>query len=701
MKERFVDEKINEEQQQFDFASRFHILEERDFVDQGNKILKENKNDKWCLIALDVDHFDLFNRWYGEDNGLSLLENIIYKLKLLPNKYPRDIVAHIYKDNFMLMTLYDEKVIYDLYDELQSIIIDSHYSEGFAFSFGVATIDDDIDIDEGYDRAIIALGRVKSDPSHHIYFYNTKMHLLAEKEYEILSDFMRALKEDEITFYLQPQCRISSRKIVGAEALARWIKKDGTIIPPNDFIPILEKLGFITDLDIYLWDKVCYKISNWMQTGHTAVPVSFNVSRFDIYKMDILKHFLMLTDKYHLPHHLIKIEITESAYIDSSLKVSELIKDLRENGFMVLMDDFGSGYSSLNMLSTMEVDAIKLDALFMNIDEDNSKGIHILESVINMGKSIGLPIIVEGVENKKQKDFLESLGVRYSQGFYFYKPMTTDDFEMIVQDENNIDTRGFIVKLNDQFRVREFLDTNVYSDSMLNQILGSVAIYELEGENVNIIRFNEQFYQSVNVSDFHEKLIAINNVMPEEDRPILLNLLQEAKDDRFNGAEGTLRFRKITGELTSYKMRFFHIGQKGNNDLFYGKALNITELVDDMQKLSTISEFGDENLVFVQEIDKKWSFSLASFTLHHLLDVSRDQLEDELNNGQMFHLFNNAEEAYYFINKLEEKKIHNENFVYEYDLTDKDKNNHHIIVEAICLIERANNISYLFKFKIK
>ena len=331
MKERFVDEKINEKQQQFDFASRFCLLSEKSFMEQGNKLHQENRDKKWCLIALDIDHFDLFNKWYGEDSGLSVLESAIYQFKLFQETY-LSLVAHIYKDNFVILTLYDEKVINELFEELNKIFKDSGYSEGFSFSFGVATIDDDIDIDKGYDRAIIALGRVKGNQGKHIYFYNTKLHLLAEKEYEILSDFMRALKEGEITFYIQPQCRISSRKIVGAEALARWIKKDGTVIPPNDFIPILEKLGFITDLDVYLWDKICYNISKWIKAGNKAIPISFNVSRFDIYKIDILEHFLMLTDKYQLPHHLIKIEITESAYIDSSLRVEELIKNLRKNG---------------------------------------------------------------------------------------------------------------------------------------------------------------------------------------------------------------------------------------------------------------------------------------------------------------------------------------------------------------------------------
>ena len=292
------------------------------------------------------------------------------------------------------------------------------------------------------------------------------MYLRTDEEYHVITKFFQALSQHEVVFYLQPQCRASSGKIVGAEALARWIKPDGTVIPPDEFIPILEKRGLISDLDMYIWEEVCRWQRGWIDSGHTPLPVSINVSVADILHTDLPKYFENLTDRYSLERRLIKIEITESSYISNTTLVRDTVHSLREKGFTVLMDDFGSGYSTLNMLKNLNIDIIKLDAQFLRMDESNEeRSIRILESVTNMTKTIGVPIIAEGVETEKQKDFLLDLGCRYIQGYYFYKPMPAADYERLITNPELIDTSGIRFKSNQQFRLRELLDNNIYSDT--------------------------------------------------------------------------------------------------------------------------------------------------------------------------------------------------------------------------------------------
>jgi EAL domain-containing protein (putative c-di-GMP-specific phosphodiesterase class I) len=239
------------------------------------------------------------------------------------------------------------------------------------------------------------------------------MYRQTERDYQILSDFQKALQEHELFIEMQPQCKISSHRIVGAESLVRWRKSNGEMVPPALFIPILERYGFITDLDKYVWEEVCIWQKKWIDGGHTPLPVSVNVSQIDIYAIDVPDFFDELSKKYELPVDVVKIEITESAYADNDA-VADTVRRLRKKGFLVLMDDFGSGYSSLNMLRSLTVDIIKLDAHFLRMNgDDRRKGMQIMESIVNLAKTMGVPIIVEGVETEEETNFLIGLGCRY------------------------------------------------------------------------------------------------------------------------------------------------------------------------------------------------------------------------------------------------------------------------------------------------
>ncbi|MBP5256246.1 MAG: EAL domain-containing protein, partial [Clostridia bacterium] len=462
------------------------LLPEKAFFIKAGRLL-EDADRSWCLVTIDLEHFRLFNDWYGRDTGDVLIAQIGAELRRV-EKSTGGAAGYFGQDDFCLVVPYDDAKIRRLHANLCKIVESHGSSFGFTPIFGVCMSDPTTSAAELYDRASIAQTFAKTKIQERISLFNNSMFDQTDKEYRILSDFRKGLKNREFFFVLQPQCRASTGKIVGAESLARWRKSDGTIVSPGVFVPVLEKYGFITVLDKFIWEEVCVWLRRWIDEGHKPLPISVNVSQIDIFGMDVAKFFEELVKKYDLSNDLIKIEITESAYVENGDVVRKTVQELRKKGFVVLMDDFGSGYSSLNMLRNLNVDVIKLDAQFLTTSQgDSVKGLHIIESIVNMVKTLELPIIVEGVEYREQREFLEDLGRRYVQGYFFYKPMAVELFEALISDQDNVDDRGFILKHNEQFRLREFLDENIYSDNMLNNILGPVCIYSRDdGRHVNI-----------------------------------------------------------------------------------------------------------------------------------------------------------------------------------------------------------------------
>ena len=441
------------------------LLKKRSFISEAERLLQTQDDKNWCLVSIDIENFKLFNEWYGHNEGDLLMVQIGAAL-LQAGERTGGTAGYFGQDDFCLLAPFDMELIGTLYDDIASLVSSRGGNVGFLPAFGVCKVEKGYPTLDLLDRSFLAAQVAKSGYRNRVRIFEKSMYLRTDEEYHVITKFFQALSQHEVVFYLQPQCRASSGKIVGAEALARWIKPDGTVIPPDEFIPILEKRGLISDLDMYIWEEVCRWQRGWIDSGHTPLPVSINVSVADILYTDLPKYFENLTDRYSLERKLIKIEITESSYISNTTLVRDTVHSLREKGFTVLMDDFGSGYSTLNMLKNLNIDIIKLDAQFLRMDESNEeKSIRILESVTNMTKTIGVPIIAEGVETEKQKDFLLDLGCRYIQGYYFYKPMPAADYERLITNPELIDTSGIRFKSNQQFRLRELLDNNIYSDT--------------------------------------------------------------------------------------------------------------------------------------------------------------------------------------------------------------------------------------------
>lgn len=612
------------------------LRREKDFFSEAHGLIAAHQCRGWCFIALDIDQFKFFNDWNGREAGNFVLAKIG---SYLVSREMNDgwLAGYLGQDDFCILMPYSEEEVQNLYTAVANIILESGASLSFTPLLGVCMVEEDVAILDLLDRAKLAVTAAKSNFKHRIRYFDREMYRQTDKEYRLLTDFQKAIANGEIFFALQPQCRLSTGQIVGAEALARWHKPTGEIAQPNDFVPILEKYDFITDLDRYIWEQVCVHIRAWADAGHEPVPISVNVSRQDVYNLDIAQYFEDLIARYDLPTSSLKIEITESAYVDDPGKVNAMAKRLRDKGFVVLIDDFGSGYSSLNMLDSMNIDVVKLDMDFLRMNHDDQrKSIRILESTVSMAKSLGLAVITEGVEGTDKADFLRSIGCRYVQGYHFYRPMSCEDFERLIIDESLIDRAGFQPKPNDEFRMREFLDQNVYSDSMLNSILGPVGIFSWHEEKVNVVRFNEQFYEELGIDNLEKHLTGTQNYVDPKDLPRYYRLLNNALEDRMNGVTDIIRFRRLDGTPFDLLIHFYYLGESEKSKRFYGTFRNVTKITEMRDELKIMSQISDVTIAFLRYRDDGWSFDVSVHGLEKELGLTRFELEAELADRSFF-----------------------------------------------------------------
>lgn len=566
------------------------------FFKQVDQYKKRIEPQTYMMVALDIEHFRLFNKLYGRDEGDRLLVHIAEFLKKM--QCQNDSVAgYIGGDNFGI--LMPKRM--ELLDALRADIADGikklNNTMGFLPAFGVYIIDDNtLPATSMYDKATIALSHVIGNYTKRVCEYDADMTGKLEEELKVLSEIQEGIDNDEFIFYIQPQCDISSGKIVGGESLVRWKHGDKGMVPPGVFIPVLEKNGFIADLDRCVWEKVCRWLRSWIDKGYKPVPISINVSRIDIFSMDVPAYLKGLMDKYKLPSGLLKIEITESAYADNNDKIIRTVKQLRDSSFLVMMDDFGSGYSSLNMLKSVAVDVLKIDMRFLDIaDDEEEKGIGILESVVNMARQMKIPIIVEGVETQKQEEFLLRMGCRYTQGYYYYRPMAVEDFEELISDERRIDFDGIWCKQVEQMHVRELIDINVFSDTMVNNILGPVAFYDMYENRIEITRVNEPYYLLAGIStgEEAEKGKKFWNHVRDDDRQLLFNIFEMAYERPAVGAEGYVHYIRTDGSVIWVHMKVFFMRESDGHKLFYASLTDMTFLEEKKK--------ADEHMALVAE----------------------------------------------------------------------------------------------------
>lgn len=551
------------------------------FMERLRKRLPEILPNTYCIVAIDIEHFRLFNKLYGRSSGDEVIRYIYTCLKQSALEYD-GIDAYLGGDNFVAFLPDDDEVLNNIRQKIIKKFSEWNNTSAFFPLFGVYTIKDTSVLPElMYDHAMLALSHAEEDYKWHICRYTIEMESSLEKEVYLLAAIEEGLEKGEFTFFAQPQCNIATGQIVGAEALVRWQKPDGEVLLPGGFIPVLEKNKMIDQLDRYVWEKVCQWLKGWIDQGYSPVPISINVSRIDIYAMDVPKYIFSLLEKYQIPEHLIKIEITESAYTENNNRISHAVNTFRNRGLVVMMDDFGCGYSSLNMLKNIPVDVLKLDMRFLQFkEEERQKSANILESIVNMAGLLHLPIVVEGVENESQEKFVQKLGCRYIQGFYYYKPLPIKKFEELLRDKRQIDTQGLVYKQVEPMHIREFIDTNFVSDSMLNNVLGPVVFFEVLGGDIKITRVNEQYFRMLGEQHFEEdNQKEFLKRIPEEERCVFHRMIEKAFENPVLGADGMIHLLCEGEQKMSVYTKVFYLREREGYRQYYCSLLDISRVI--------------------------------------------------------------------------------------------------------------------------
>lgn len=419
-----------------------HMPNMDSFMHMTEAVIQSHPDQSYALIRMDIDKFRMINQMYGTKEGDNILRYIGVKIQEwigpLQEEENESTYGRIASDMFCVCMPANAGDIQEIIDFIQASLRAYPIRFEMIMSFGVyITCEADrleqVSVSTLMDRAAAAQRTVKNSYVNHVAYYD---HMIRKKEVAeqiIVSEMKKALETEQFQVYLQPKCEMDTGRIVGSEALVRWIHPSQGIISPGEFIPVFEKNGFISELDYYMLRCSCQIIRRWIDEGIGLHPISVNVSRTDLYNPGLLDQIKECVDSYGVPHDLIEFELTESAFVSDNMQLYNLAKLLRENHFRVLMDDFGSGYSSLNSLREIPVDVLKIDLKFLPPSSDDTRGNVILHSIVDMATRLGLEVIVEGVETAEQAEFLLSIGCRNAQGFYFYRPMPVSEYELCLE----------------------------------------------------------------------------------------------------------------------------------------------------------------------------------------------------------------------------------------------------------------------------
>jgi EAL domain-containing protein (putative c-di-GMP-specific phosphodiesterase class I) len=401
----------------------------------------------------------------------------------------------------------------------------------FTLHYDFYQIDDpDLDVGTICDRALMALNSVKNSYSEHFAWYDSSMRNKIVEEQELTSIMQESLDQKRFLIYFQPQYNYATGELSGAEALVRFQHPTKGLIMPGEFIPVFEKNGFIFELDKYVWDQTFAQIREWLDAGLKPPIISMNISRRDVYHPQLVSIFEDLVKKYQLDPKLIGLEITESSYMSSPEQLLAIISQLQKIGFRLEMDDFGSGYSSLNTLKDLPVNVLKLDLKFIAQSSYNSRGGKILSSVVHMAHMLNLPVIAEGVETRQQADYLKSVGCYLMQGYYFSKPVPTADFTGLLQNSKISQNMRFHFDSTVD-NSADFLDYSTQTTLLFNSFVGGAAIIEYQGDQVIPIRLNDNFLKTLGLTlkEIEDQSWAFDYLSPES-KPVFSKMLDQALD---------------------------------------------------------------------------------------------------------------------------------------------------------------------------
>ncbi|HBZ0189925.1 TPA: bifunctional diguanylate cyclase/phosphodiesterase, partial [Clostridioides difficile] len=404
------------------------------FENRAIEILHNASNKEYVLLNIDIDNFKYINDTHGYEYGDKVL--IIVAAALSKTFNIKETCARIGSDNFVILAKYRDSLLEDIREMLTNAIIselDMNVTQTISYCIGAYLVEIDNlgykSINSMMDKANIAHKVSKTRGISSTVWYNENLLKQLQMENSIYNYMYKAIENEEFHMYLQPKFQISSLNVVSAEALVRWFSPELGFLSPDEFIPLFEKSGFIIELDFYMLKKACSFVKKtFMKKNQYTYPIAVNFSRVTIYQNSFYQRFLDTVKEYEIPFKYIEIEVTESAFNEISQPVISILEELKKLGFLISMDDFGSGYSSLSLLCSLSINGLKLDKSLLKETFNREKVYSIIQCIIEMSHRIGMSVVCEGIETKKDLEFLNTVKCDVGQGFYFSKPIEEKEF---------------------------------------------------------------------------------------------------------------------------------------------------------------------------------------------------------------------------------------------------------------------------------
>jgi len=554
------------------------VFNRHTFARRTAKMLRKKSAELHQLQVWDVEHFKIINDLYGTTTGDRVLRAIAKGL----DEQLRGVgtYARLESDRFALCypaRLFEPQ---ELLDAANQRLEEMNIGLRIVLYAGVYNVEDiSLSVDQMCDRANMALRTIKGKYHRRFAFYDSAMRDQLMQEQGISNEMNDALQKGQFCFYLQPIYSITTGEPISAEALVRWNHPIKGVIPPKDFIPLFERNGFITRLDLYLWESVCKYQHDLLMDGIQPLPISVNVSRLNLFNPRLCEDIIDLVQRYELEPAMLKLEITESAYMDNPEQLLSAMKTLRDYGFEILMDDFGSGYSSLSMLKDLSVDILKVDMRFLAGMENNGRAANVMTSIVRMAKWLNIVVVAEGVETQVQIDFLRSIGCDGVQGYFYSHPMPSGAFTALLKNPaemlkpHNSDRERL---LND-FDFQSLWASNQQISILFNGMIGAIGLYEKTGDTLDVLRVNESYFELMGSTPqqlLHSEKDMLHRLEPGDlqsllnacDRAVCAHVVEQAQ----------ICCPHEDGHIMWLDIKVRHLGTVNKQELFYFALADIT-----------------------------------------------------------------------------------------------------------------------------
>ena len=595
-------------------------------------LLEEYPREKFVVLFFNIDHFRVFNDVYGTYISDRLLRSIGKKLKSSCEE--KTVCGHSTADDFFICRPVENFSAKECYEKFSALLVEAFPSYSFSVRLGYCPIELGDDPTQICDRALIAQKSVKNEYNRHWASYSPEMLKAIVEDNQVTGEVSGALENGNFIPYFQPQYNYTTGEIVGAEVLMRWLHPERGLLLPLKFIPVLEKNGFIYELDKYAWRKACTYMRQWKEEGISFPPLSVNVSRRDIYQDDLIDTLVGLVKEFDLEPGDLRLEITESGYIEDAQRLSATIKKLSELGFYIEMDDFGSGYSSLSILKDLPFNLVKLDMSLVRESGKSGKSGSILTSIVHLAHQIGVPVIAEGVETYSQAEFLKSIGCHYMQGFLFSKPVPFEEYDAMIRHGSSRIPDG-AAAAEEGFSPDKFFMQDSQEALLFNNYVGGAYIAEYSHNRVEILRTNDKFFSVLGVS--REKWAGfapdfLSHLSPESGKvftDMLTNAIVTAQE-----ASCELQADEFSdGELLWVRTRAKCISNRSGSYIFFCEVENVTdphrltarneELLED---LNTVIEKMPMGVVRLRCVDGRYECEYSNKVFQEMTGYSTEEL---------------------------------------------------------------------------